>query len=81
MKALAIAVAAPAVAQDTVTYNDEPAAGWFFGSGNDYTPANTAVLTTIDNDQLYLRMHETFQVAPASDSTGTYYTARRTASG
>lgn len=51
---------------DVVTYNSTPTNGWFFGTGNDYTPANTAVLTTDAGDELSLRMHETFQWAPAS---------------
>jgi len=46
-------------------YNSDPTAGWFFGHGNDYTPANTAVLTD-GGDQIFLRMHHTFDPAPAS---------------
>lgn len=70
MKLTAIAVlaavtAAPAAA-DTVTFNSTPADGWFYGSGNNYAPANTAVLTTTNGNQLYLRFHKTFEVAPAS---------------
>ena len=40
----AVAIAAPAAAQ-TVTYNSAPAGGFLYGSGNNYTPANAAVLT------------------------------------
>lgn len=47
-------------------YNSDPTAGWFFGHGNDYAPANTAVLTD-GGDQIFLRMHHTFDPAPASD--------------
>jgi hypothetical protein len=53
--------------QATTAYNSTPADGWFYGNGNDYSPANTAVLTTNTNDQLYLRWHKTFEVAPASN--------------
>ena len=68
----AVAVCAAGTAQaTTLAYNSAPADGWFYGSGNDYSPANTAVLTTDANDQLYLRLHKTFVVAPAS--TGKLY--------
>lgn len=71
--ALAAAAACVATASEATTtaYNSTPSDGWFYGSGNDYTPANTAVLTTDAGDQLYLRMHKTFEVAPAS--TGDLY--------
>jgi len=49
-------------------YNSAPTAGWFFGSGNDYSPANTAVLSD-GGDQIFLRMHHTFDPAPASDGS------------
>jgi hypothetical protein len=62
---VATAMAAPAFAA-TTTYNSAPAAGWHYGSGNDYAPANTAVLTTDAGDQLYLRWHLRAAVAPAS---------------
>lgn len=72
----AVVVAVPAAAQ-TVTYNSTPAAGFFYGSGNNYTPANAAVLSGGVNgtDEIALRFHQTFQPAPASDATGTYYFA------
>lgn len=63
---------APTAAIAGPTFNGAPADGWFYGGGNDYSPANTAVLTTDDGDQLYLRMHKTGQVAPASDGNGVY---------
>ena len=78
MKYLPLALAAatiaatPAFAADTLAYNSTPNDGWFFGSGNDYTPANTLVLTTDAGDQIYLRMHQTYQPAPASDGSGVY---------
>ncbi len=59
-------MAAPAVAADTIAYNSTPADGWFYGSGNDYSPANTTVLTTGNGDQMYMRFHRTFEQAPAS---------------
>ena len=65
LAATALCVAGTAQATST-SYNSTPADGWFYGSGNNYSPANTAVLTTDDNDQLYLRFHKTFAVAPAS---------------
>jgi hypothetical protein len=52
-------------------YNSTPAGGWYYGSGNDYAPANTAVLSD-GADQLYLRMHERSVAAPASDNHGIY---------
>lgn len=64
-------VAVPAVAADSITHNTAPADGWFYGSGNDYSPANTTVLSTDTGDQMYMRFHRTFQTAPAS-SNGTY---------
>jgi len=69
----AVAIAAPAAAQ-TVTYNSAPAGGFLYGSGNNYTPANAAVLTGGLNgtDEIALRFHQTFQVAPASDGAGVY---------
>lgn len=68
------AVAAPAVGQ---VYNSAPADGFQYGTGNNYTPANAAVLSTPAGpyntaEELALRFHETGQVAPASDSNGVY---------
>jgi len=57
---------------DVLSYNSTPTDGWFYGTGNNYAPANTAVLTTTANSQVYLRLHETFQPAPASDGSGVY---------
>jgi hypothetical protein len=66
-------IAAPAMAQ-TVTYNTAPASGFLYGSGNDYSPANAAVLSGGINsvDQIALRFHQTGEVAPASDAAGVY---------
>jgi hypothetical protein len=61
----------PAAATAGTVYNSTPADGWFFGHGNDYSPANTAVLTDGDN-QIYLRMHKNGIAAPASDNHGVY---------
>jgi hypothetical protein len=52
---------------DTTVYNSTPTDGWYYGGGNDYTPANTLVLATDAGDELYLRAHKTFDVAPASN--------------
>jgi len=77
MRMISLAVAAtvaftavPAFAQ-TVTYNSAPAGGFFYGAGNDYTPANAAVLTN-GNTEIALRLHQRGEQAPASDGTGTY---------
>lgn len=81
MKALAFAVNAAVAAMvlsgtahaaDVITYNATPNENWHFGSGNDYSPSNTAVLTTDAGDELALRMHQTFVNAPASNSNGFY---------
>jgi hypothetical protein len=65
--AAAMLLAPTAALADTLVYNGTPADTWNnYGSGNDYSPANTAVLTTDALDQLYLRSHVTFQTAPAS---------------
>src|SRR6478752_9436799 len=66
LAAAAVALAPAAAFASTTVYNSAPADGWFFGSGNNYSPSNTAVLTTDSNEQLYLRWHKTFQTAPAS---------------
>ena len=69
--AIAAVLAAPAsVAHAATAYNSTPATGWFYGAGNDYSPANTAVLSS-GADQLYLRWHLRGDVAPAS--TGSVY--------
>lgn len=73
--AFAVAIATPAAAQ--VTYNSAPADGFNYGTGNNYTPANAAVLNTPAGpyntaEELALRFHQTGQVAPASDSNGVY---------
>jgi hypothetical protein len=70
--AAAMLTATSVQAADSVAYNSAPADSWYFGHGNDYSPANTAVLTTDGGNQLYLRLHETFQRAPASDGSGVY---------
>lgn len=70
LAASAVAFAVPAAA-DTLTYNGTPQDGWYFGSGNDYSPANTTVLDIDGGDQMYMRFHRTFQLAPTS-SGNTY---------
>lgn len=69
--AIAAVAFAGAAQADTTAFNSTPGDTWHYGTGNDYAPANTAVLTTDAGDQLYLRAHQTFQVAPAS--TGDTY--------
>ena len=63
---------APASAADTITYNSAPNDPWSYGSGNNYSPSNTAVLTTDGGQQLYLRAHKYQAVAPASSVSGVY---------
>ena len=70
--AMVIGATTAAQAADTIQYNSAPADTFYYGSGNDYTPANTAVLTTDDGVELSLRLHKTYEVAPASDGSGVY---------
>ena len=65
-------LAGTAAHADTLTFNSAPNDAWSYGSGNNYSPSNTAVLTTDANSQLYLRLHQTFVTAPASDGGGVY---------
>lgn len=71
--AAAFGVAVPAAAA-TVTYNSAPVAGFLYGAGNNYSPANAAVLSGGVNgvDEIALRFHQTGQVAPASNGNGVY---------
>jgi len=71
LAAAVLALAPSAAMASSTVYNGQPADGWFFGSGNNYSPANTAVLTD-GTDQLYLRWHQTFVPAPASSAAGVY---------
>ena len=64
--ALSAFTIASAASADTVAHNSTPSDTWFYGTGNGYAPANTEVLTTDAGDQLFLRVHNTFQAAPAS---------------
>lgn len=68
--ALTIVASVPATATAATIYNSAPAVGFHYGSGNDYSPANAAVLT--GTNELSLRFHQTGQVAPASNSSGVY---------
>jgi len=72
MAAAAIAALAPAAAMAQTAYNSAPAAGWQYGTGNNYDPANSAVLSTAGGDQLFLRWHVTYDQAAASSNTGLY---------
>ena len=62
--AVALLIATPAAAQ-TVSYNSNPTGGFQYGSGNNYSPANGAVLTD-GNVELASRFHLYQQLAPAS---------------
>ncbi|HEV2596662.1 MAG TPA: PEPxxWA-CTERM sorting domain-containing protein [Sphingomicrobium sp.] len=71
----AAGIATPAFAQ--VAYNSAPADGFNYGTGNNYNPANAAVLTTPAGpyntpEELALRFHLTGQPASASDNSGVY---------
>ncbi len=67
MMALCVSLSATAAqAADVVVFNSAPNDGWLYGTGNNYAPSNTEVLTTDNGDQLYLRIHNTFDPAPAS---------------
>ena len=71
--AATVAIASPAFAADTITYNSNPSVTYNYGSGNDYIPANSAVLTTTDpTSQLAGRAHIYQQVASPSDANGIY---------
>ncbi len=75
--ALAAVAAAPSAAQAATIYNSAPSVGFNYGTGNDYTPANAAVETGLN--ELSLRFHETGQAAAASDASGVYSFALGTA--
>jgi hypothetical protein len=66
---LAMLSATPAFA--ATVYNSAPSVGFQYGTGNDYVPANAAVLTG-DVNELALRFHQTGAAAPASDANGVY---------
>ena len=66
--ALSLTFGVGAAQADTTVFNSVPADGWTYGSGNNYAPSNTAVLTTDAGDELSLRLHERFQPASASVS-------------
>ena len=68
--ALTIVASVPVSAQAATIYNSAPAVGFQYGAGNNYTPANAAVLTGIH--ELSLRFHQTGVVAPASNMSGVY---------
>lgn len=68
----ACSLASPAFAGDTITFNTAPKEGWQYGSGNNYTPSNSAVLSDTAGSQLSLRLHVPGEVASASDSNGVY---------
>jgi hypothetical protein len=68
----AVLLASTAAHADTLVFNSAPNDVWSYGNGNNYAPSNTAVLTTDANSQLYLRLHQTFVQAPASDAGGVY---------
>jgi hypothetical protein len=69
--AAAVAISSPAFAADTITYNSNPSVAFNYGSGNDYIPANSAVLTT-PTSQLAGRAHIYQQAASPSDANGIY---------
>lgn len=68
--ALAVIASVPVAAHAATIYNSAPAVGFNYGAGNNYTPANAAVLTGVN--ELSLRFHQTGVAAPASSATGVY---------
>lgn len=66
----AFSFTAPAMAQ-SVTYNTDPTTPFTYGSGNDYIPANAAVLTN-GSLELAARFHINGVKANPSDSAGVY---------
>ena len=69
----ACSLASPAFAADTITFNSDPSVAFNYGAGNNYIPANSAVLTTSDpTSQLAGRAHITGSAATPSTPTGTY---------
>lgn len=63
----ALALGGAAQAAEVLTYNTAPAGDWYYGTGNDYTPSNSAVATdAAAGTELALRAHERFQDAAAS---------------
>ena len=70
LAATALVAMAPSVTA-AVTHNTAPTAGWLMGNGNNYSPANTTVLTTGSGGEVYLRWHQRAVAAPASVD-GTY---------
>lgn len=70
--AASLAFAGSAYAAGVTTVNGTPNAGNFYGTGNNYSPADDLLLTMQNGDQIFLRFHQTFQPAPASDGSGVY---------
>jgi opacity protein-like surface antigen len=69
----ACSLASPAFAADTITFNSDPSIAFNYGAGNNYIPANSAVLTTTDpTSQLAGRAHIYQQAALPSDASGVY---------
>ena len=68
--ALTVVASVPVYAQAATIYNSAPAVGFHYGAGNDYSPANAAVLT--GTNELSLRFHKTGIAAPASNASGVY---------
>jgi hypothetical protein len=69
--ALTLIGANVAHATGTLTENGTPTAGWPYGTGNNYAPADTMLLTLDDGTQIFGRDHVTFQ--PATASAGGVY--------
>ena len=61
-------LSSPAIAADTITDNTAPAEGWQYGTGNNYSPSNSVVLTDTANSQLSLRLHQPGDVASPSNA-------------
>ncbi len=71
--AIAVAPMASAAYADTLTFNSDPSVTFNYGAGNNYIPANSAVLTTTDPaSQIAGRAHIYQVAASPSSPTGVY---------
>ena len=75
--AIVVAMTSASAVYAAPVFNSAPGVGFQYGTGNNYSPANAAVLTGVT--ELSLRLHQTGQVAPASDANGVYSFALGTA--
>lgn len=71
--ATAMSLAAPALAAEVITFNTNPSITFSYGIGNNYDPANAAVLSTSEPmSELATRAHIFQEKAAPSDASGVY---------